>query len=347
MATREDARFGDAPPTTGQPAHRWNDTVRQRAGFLSEASRQLAGTLDVRRTLLSALRIAVPALADWAALALFEAKATRLYSHGTDTLAAPVDADGRTAPLPAERSGLGEVRSTGRPVRLHLSAEASATGAALAGLIPDAELCEQATALGALEVLALPLSAGGRTFGALVLARSSEQLDARFSSEEMELAEDFVSRIAVTADAARLYEERAHIAAVLQSSLRPPALPEVPGVRLAARYRTAVEHIAIGGDFYDVHGSGDDWVLVIGDVCGKGVEAAVLTGRSRQTVRTVAHLDRSPARILSVLNEVLHDSDSDRFVTAVVARLRREPATGCARLDVATAGHPAPAVVRA
>ncbi|MGH3495803.1 MAG: hypothetical protein ACRDQ1_21605, partial [Sciscionella sp.] len=85
MATREDARFGDAPPTAGRAAHRRDDTVKQRANFLSEASRQLAGTLNVRRTLLSALRIAVPALADWAALALFEAKATRLYSHGTDT----------------------------------------------------------------------------------------------------------------------------------------------------------------------------------------------------------------------------------------------------------------------
>jgi serine phosphatase RsbU (regulator of sigma subunit) len=66
--------------------------------------------------------------------------------------------------------------------------------------------------------------------------------------------------------------------AVLQSSLRPPSLPEIDGVRLAARYRPAAEHLDIGGDFYDVHGTDGDWLVALGDVCGRGIEAA-LTGR--------------------------------------------------------------------
>jgi serine phosphatase RsbU (regulator of sigma subunit) len=237
-----------------------------------------------------------------------------------------------TAPERTDR-GLGRVRHTGQ--------RESATGS-LEDLIVVPELCDEVAELDPADLVAVPLVARGVTFGALVLVRAHH----RYADVDLALADEVAARIALPLDAARMYEERAYIARTLQRNLRPPSLPRIPGVRLASRYRSAIEHLEIGGDFYDVHGDSNDWVAVIGDVCGKGVEAAVLTGRSRQTIQTVTHLDRSPAKILSVLNDVLYEVDSDRFVTAACARLRPE-ADGSVRVDVASAGHPTPLVLRA
>ncbi len=115
-------------------------------------------------------------------------------------------------------------------------------------------------------------------------------------------------------------------------------------MRLAARYRPAAEHLDIGGDFYDVTGRDDDWLVALGDVCGKGVEAAAITGQARQSIRTAACFDRHPPAVLSALNTVLHESGSTQFVTVLCARLR--PHRDGTRVDLATAGHPAPLVLR-
>lgn len=116
---------------------------------------------------------------------------------------------------------------------------------------------------------------------------------------------------------------------------------------MAARYRPAAEHFDVGGDFYDVHGSGDDWLISLGDVCGEGVEAAVLTDRTRQSIRTAAYFDRRPTTLLRALNTVLHDAGSDRFVTLVCARVRPTPDGNHVDVELASAGHPAPIVLRA
>lgn len=100
------------------------------------------------------------------------------------------------------------------------------------------------------------------------------------------------------------------------------------------------------GDFYDVHGAAGDWLFALGDVCGKGVEAAALTGRTRQSIRTAAHFDRRPEVVLEALNSVLHEAESGQFVTVVCARVRPQP-DGHADVDLAVAGHPAPIVLRA
>ncbi|MFD2398301.1 PP2C family protein-serine/threonine phosphatase [Prauserella oleivorans] len=135
-------------------------------------------------------------------------------------------------------------------------------------------------------------------------------------------------------------------AATLQESLRPPELPEVPGLRLAARYRAANEQMDVGGDFYDVHGGPDDLGLVVGDVSGKGIEAAVLTGRARQTIKTAAYFDRSPAKILTALNDVLREDGTGRFITVACLRLRRVADGPGFTATIAVAGHPAPLVLR-
>jgi phosphoserine phosphatase RsbU/P len=106
----------------------------------------------------------------------------------------------------------------------------------------------------------------------------------------------------------------------------------------------AFEQDALGGDFYDVHGTDDDWTVVVGDVCGKGVEAAVLTGTVRQAVRTACLVDRDPSRVLELANRVLLTGSDETFVTAICARGRR--VGDGLHLDVASAGHPEPLVVR-
>jgi phosphoserine phosphatase RsbU/P len=323
-------------------------STRGEAEFLSDASRRLAGSLNVRRTVMSTLHLVVPYLADWAHVALFESGTVSVTALRPDTGPRPVAAPGRpvTVTVPSgtpEGRGLERIRHTGRTELLHVALDPDPADG-LAALVPDPTMREDAAALRPADALGVPLRARGSTIGVLALVRRAGR---GFDPADVRLAEELAMRVAVTLDSCRQYEERARMAEALQRSLCPPSLPAIPGMRVASRYRPAFQTMDIGGDFFDVVGADDDWVAVIGDVCGKGIDAAVLTGRSRQSIRTVAHLDRSPARILSVLNDVLYEADSDRFVTIACARVRPDRATGGAVLSVATAGHPAPIVLRA
>jgi phosphoserine phosphatase RsbU/P len=135
------------------------------------------------------------------------------------------------------------------------------------------------------------------------------------------------------------------LAQTLQQSFVPPTHPRIPGLELAAVYRPAGDGTEIGGDFYDVFEiSPDDWCVVIGDVCGKGVEAAVVTALARHTVRAAAVRQSEPSGALATLNEVLLHHDTDRFCTLTVLRLRH--ATGKWTATVSCGGHPLPFLVR-
>jgi PAS domain-containing protein len=137
-----------------------------------------------------------------------------------------------------------------------------------------------------------------------------------------------------------------HIAETLQASLLPAALPAPPGLELAARYRAQGEGVEVGGDFYDAFPDGADWVLVVGDVCGKGPEAAAVTAEARWTIRALADTTTSPAELAAAVNSVLLRRRRDHtFLSAVIVRATPRP--GGARLRVARAGHPFPVVVRA
>jgi serine phosphatase RsbU (regulator of sigma subunit) len=138
------------------------------------------------------------------------------------------------------------------------------------------------------------------------------------------------------------------VAQTLQASLLPAALPDIPGVDVAAEYLAAGEGMEVGGDFYDVFALDDGaWALVIGDVLGKGAEAAAVTALARYTLRALAGQSPSPAATLAALNdEMLRQSADRRFVTAVLARLEPREGGG-ARLVVACGGHPPPVVLRA
>ncbi len=193
----------------------------------------------------------------------------------------------------------------------------------------------------------VPLVAHGRDVG--VLSLGWRDVGRRPARDEWSLIEALAQRIALAVDGALQYRERAHVAQTLQASLLPAALPDIPGATLAAQYVASGEGMDVGGDFYDVFALDDgSWILVIGDVLGKGAEAAAVTALARYTVRAVAGRSPSPAATLAALNdEMLRQRNPDRrFVTAVLARL--EPyADGGARLVVASGGHPPPVLLRA
>lgn len=136
------------------------------------------------------------------------------------------------------------------------------------------------------------------------------------------------------------------LARTLQQTLIPPTPPDIPGLDVAAAYRPAGTGEQVGGDFYDVFQvAEDDWVVAIGDVCGKGVEAAVVTALARYTIRAAAVQHPEPSAVLSALNDVLLRHDTDRFCTVALARLRLTDAADWTA-TISCGGHPLPLLLR-
>jgi serine phosphatase RsbU (regulator of sigma subunit) len=172
------------------------------------------------------------------------------------------------------------------------------------------------------------------------------KLTGEFGTGEQVLLGEFARIASLATENARLEERERHIARTLQSSLLPPSLPEIPGIDAAARYLPGGEGTSVGGDLYDLVPVDGEWALVVGDVCGKGAEAAVLTAMVRYTLRAeVVHHVR-PSEVLGLLNAaILRQYDDGRFCTLLHGRLRLRP--GGAWLTMASAGHPPPLVLRA
>jgi len=189
-------------------------------------------------------------------------------------------------------------------------------------------------------LLTLPLVRSDRALGAMTFVWRPGRGPGQ---EDLPLLDEIARRVALAVDAALLYAERTQAARTLQASLLPERIPRVPGVAFAVRYLPAAGG-EVSGDFYDVFSLPDGgWLVVVGDVCGKGVEAAALTAQARYTVRALAPSLLEPAAILQGLNTALRQQrDDDRFVTLAVLKL--EPASG--RLTFSAAGHPPPFVLR-
>jgi hypothetical protein len=219
--------------------------------------------------------------------------------------------------------------------------------AALEGLFTGESTIAAVDASTAEQLVVLPLRARGRSLGLLVLGRRQ---GFGFGGSHVFL-EDLAERIAVGLDATLVVGESRYVASVLRRSLAPVEIPQIDGLDIATFYRVAHQSEDVGGDFFDVFGPTDeDVTLLCGDVAGKGVEAAVAAKRIRNAVRTAALVDRSPAWVLGLVNQVLTseaDCYSERLATAVCARLRRDADGDAMTLDLANAGHPPALVVRA
>jgi serine phosphatase RsbU (regulator of sigma subunit) len=180
----------------------------------------------------------------------------------------------------------------------------------------------------------------------LLVGPGDEGAARRYGESDLALAQDLARRAALALDNASLFESSKQLALTLQKSLLPSAIPTVPGAEIAARYHAAGEANQVGGDFYDLFATGEDgWAAVIGDVCGKGAEAAALTALARHTIRAAKMQLRKPRRILGFLNQVvLQSRHHERFMTVAYCRLR--PRDDGIQVTLARAGHPPPLVLR-
>jgi serine phosphatase RsbU (regulator of sigma subunit) len=189
------------------------------------------------------------------------------------------------------------------------------------------------------ETRTVPLRSGGRRLGVLRVHTETRMDDAR--RELLELAAD---RTALAVDRAVAFEEQRAVAETLQHGLLPERLPRIPGIGLAARHRPA--EADMGGDFYDAFAvSADAWLLVIGDVCGKGPDAAVLTALARYTIRAEALHDPRPASVLGALNDAIFTQRGGAtFCTATCCLI--EHRDGATHVTIAAGGHPLPLILR-
>ncbi len=197
--------------------------------------------------------------------------------------------------------------------------------------------------LGATSVLSVPIADRERGYGVITLCRRAD--DGTFQIADLALAEELGAQLAVAMRVDRLFRRRSEVAEALQASLLPRVLPDVPGIELAAAYMGATEGLDVGGDFYDVYRIPGGWGLAIGDVTGKGEEAAALTAAARYAIRVMAHWEPDPVEVLTKANEVLlAEQSGGRFVTAKTAHMAWRG--DCLHIALGTAGHPGPAVIR-
>jgi serine phosphatase RsbU (regulator of sigma subunit) len=169
----------------------------------------------------------------------------------------------------------------------------------------------------------------------------------RFDADERELVDQLAKQAAASLENLELHEITRDIAQTLQASLLPPVLPEIERLETAALYRAAGEGHEVGGDFYDVFSTGgDQWFAVIGDVCGKGAEAAAVTALARYTLRAAVVQHRSPARMLRWLNDAMLRQKTGPTRFATIACVRFDIDKDGTTATVACGGHPSPRVLR-
>ena len=319
------------------------EASRERLSLLAEISGVLASTLDPQAVYENLAALLVPRLADWCVLdALDEDGGLR------ETAVAHIDPrrvelvrELRQRRRDAGGDGIWSVRRamrTGRSERI-----TDIDGADYAAHAVDGAHHEVLRALAPRSALVAPLVSRGRVLGGITLVTTGER---SYEPDDQALLENVAARAATAIDTAMLFDSRTEVARALQQTLLPPALPEIPGIDLGARYRVAGAGIEIGGDFYDVFETAGGWNVVLGDVCGKGPAAAAVTGLFRHTLRAVAPGLVGPAAVLSATNDAILDQiDDTRFVTAALVALVAE--RGRAVLTVACGGHPRPILVRA
>ena len=272
--------------------------------------------------LLARVSAALPA--ETAALLLLDGPGEELVLRATHRLAAPAAHTAVIAPGRGLASRVSEQRHA-----------VSMTRPEIAGL--------RLTALRQMGAVAgAPLLVGRRMIGALEVGRAAPT---SFGADELALLQLAADRTAMALDHARMVAHERHIAQTLQRSLLPDALPTIAGIELTARFLPAGGGQEVGGDFYDVAAlAGDRWLFVLGDVCGKGPEAAALTAMARYTLRAEAMHEPRPAELLGLLNDAIvvqRSGISFCTVLCLVLDLSGEQP----RLTLASGGHPMPLIV--
>ena len=339
-AEEERATLLELERTAKQRAQR----AERRAAFLADVGAALGSSLDYAATLDLVARSAVPELADWCVVDMLAPSGSiervAVAHVDPEKRELPFELARRYPPSPDDPEGAAKIIRTGRSELLrHFPDEL------LVALAHDDEHLRILRDVGLASAIGVPLTARGRTLGAMALISSDP---ARiYDEDDLAMAEEVARRAAVAVDNARLYQERSDIARTLQRSLLPPALPQIEGLSIAARYRPAGEGNDVGGDFYDLfQTAGGAWAIVMGDVSGKGAAAAAVTALARYTLRAAASRESRPSRILALLNEaLLAQRGPEELCTVAFGSLTPSPRG--MRLTLANAGHPPPLLARA
>ncbi|MHC3474558.1 SpoIIE family protein phosphatase [Streptomyces sp. 7R007] len=333
--------------------------ARQRLALLNEASVSIGTTLDVTRTAEELVELLVPAYADFAAVDLLDwvlgsdepppARSDeivlRRVAHGSATEGTPEAAVhlGETDVYPAyspparalreERAVLGQA---GEPEFTRWAAERNARS-------PQGRPHRRGTH----SMIAVPLRARGTTLGVAVAVRNSHPED--YGEDDAILAGELASRAAVCIDNARRFVRERTTALALQHNLLPRGLPGQAAVEVAHRYLPCGSLAGVGGDWFDVIPlSGSRVALVVGDVVGHGIPSSATMGRLCTAVRTLADVDLPPDELLTHLDDLVthlasDDSGEAAELGATCLYAVYDPVSR--RLNLAAAGHPAPAVL--
>lgn len=327
------------------------EAAQERLGFLAQITAVLGTTFDVDELLAKVTRLAVGEFADGCSVDLLVNGALRrAVLHHRDPHQAQLYRELRRHYPPRPGSGNPLLRSieTQEPWLLQVVPK---------DLLDEYAEDERHRAilqeLRVGSVMVVPLTGRNQVLG--LLGFVCERREA-YDPETLEVARDIGRRVGMAIENARLYQERSQgeqrfrrLADTLQASLLPPHLPPIPGVELAAAYRPAAKGLEVGGDFYDVFPlRHDQWGIVMGDVCGKGPEAASLTAFARYTLRAAAVQQECPRAAVALLNSAMtRDAEGvdARFLTLAYLRAALTPGGVAARLVLA--GHPRPLVLRA
>jgi serine phosphatase RsbU (regulator of sigma subunit) len=301
----------------------------------------LASSLDHEQTLQGVASLAVPGFADWCSVSIPRPdgliEQVALAHADPDKVARGHRMRERYPSHVDDPEGAARIIREGKAEILDLPDEL------LVEVAQDEEHLELLRGLGLRSAMLVPMVAGEQTVG--VLAFVQAESGRRFTQRDLALGQELGRRAGTAIENARLFRERSAIARDLQAGLRPPRLPEIPGWRLEGHYEAAGEENEVGGDFYDAFEIPGGWMLVVGDVAGRGATAAALTSLARYTIRTAGKLVGDPLVALAHLNRSLHDrGEHGALCSAALLVLREEGAKALA--TVVCAGHPLPFLIR-
>ena len=289
-----------------------------RLSLLTRVSTTLASCLDVQDALAALAALVVPAFADHCVVDLIDddgnaiRRVALVHADGVAPDREVWAVPGQVVAYPADHPAIIAMRSG------HAVVEHAADDPDFHHIAPTPESAEYGRRIGVRSAMTAPLVARGEVLGAVSFVTS---VSGRvFTDGDREMGEQIAARAAIALDNARLYAREQRIALALQRSLLPDRLPVTPSLETAAVYRPAAEDGTVGGDWYDVIPLPCGRVaLVMGDVMGRGVQAAALMGQLRAAVRAYAAQDLPPGELLGHLDGLVRGLAHDTLVTCIYA----------------------------
>jgi len=331
-----------------------SEVTTDRRSLVSDVLDQLGRTMEAEVAVGRLARILVPALADWCVITLVEDDESRAGRRRLRDIGWwHVDPDRRELVRDYAAARIAALTDSSMLMHAIDSGELvhvpSGAVVALDQVLRPGRARELVAALAPASLTVAPLTARGRTLGALTLFNGPDR--AALSPEELPGLAEIASSAALALDNARLYRRQRDVAASFQRSLlTEPVQPD--DLEIAVRYQPAAEAARVGGDWYDAFTQPNGaTVLVIGDVVGHDIEAAALMAQLRSMLRAVAVVtDSGPGEILRQVDAAAHTLRLPVIATVVVARIEQtedEYRRGVTRVRWSNAGHPPPMVIDA